>query len=137
MDIKKYNKPIHFTCPKCGADFEFNGGQIVKEREALKQEILVTNARMQAHKEEYGKDGYYKKLVRRHGELVARKHEIDIAYRQACEQGEQQLFIIFKKLVMKRLGKEETVKLLKEAEDDLSYNTYDSAIQNHNRFNGL
>lgn len=137
MDPRK-NKPIHFRCPKCGADFEFNGGQIAREKEELGQAIHVLNAKMQAHKQEHGtKDPYYAKLKRQKAELEARSAVVKSQYKLAAEQGEVQKLQIFVDLVKSELGKDKTVKLLKEAEDSMCYRNYDMAKQKYNTFNNL
>ena len=137
MDIKKFNKPIHFTCPKCKTDFEFNGGQLVKRKNQLKEEITVLQARMQNHKSEYGKDKYYQKLVVQKKEKEAQLQQIKTQVQIASEQSEIHLFILFKKECRKLLGDEVVNKLLEECEQELSYRAYDTAIQNHNNFNGV
>ena len=136
MDMKKFSKPIHFTCPKCHADFEFAGGTLVKRSDDLKKEIAVLMARMQSHKNEYGKDRYYKNLVRQLQEKQAQYREIKSQVQLASEQSEIHLFILFKKACKKKWGDEVIDKMLIECEQELSYRTYDMAIQNHNNFNG-
>jgi hypothetical protein len=137
MDLSKYNKPIHFTCPKCRADFEFNGGDLVRQKNQISEEMQVLTAKMQACKEEQGKNEYYHRLVRRYEEkksqLMALKHAIQLA----SEQSEVQLFILFKKECMRRYGKEEIIKILKECENEMCFRTYDMAIQDHNTFDGM
>lgn len=137
MDIRKVNKPIHFTCPKCRTDFEFNGGKLAQKKADMAYQIQVLKARMQTHRNRYGKDGYYHKLVKEEKELEAEYSKIKRLVQLACEQSENQLFILFKKECMARFGKEEVIKVLKDCEDQMSYRTYDMAIQDHNTFDGM
>lgn len=47
-----------------------------------------------------------------------------------------QTFQIFKNLVSERIGREEMLKLIKEAEDEMIYYDYDMATQKFTRFDG-
>lgn len=137
MDLRKFNKPIHFTCPKCRTDFEFNGGKLAQQKADMAYQITVIKAKMQAHRNEYGKDKYYYSLARKEKELTAEYTKIKKLVQLASEQSEAQLFILFKKECMARFGKEEVIKILKECEQEMSYRTYDMAIQDHNTFDGM
>lgn len=137
MDVSKYNKPIHFTCPKCRADFEFDGGKIVRYKNDLKYEISVLKARMQNHRNDYGKDGYYFKLAKQLKEKEAQYSQAKQAVQMASEQSEIHLFILFKKECKKRFGDEIINKILAECEQELSFRVYDMAKQDHNTFSGM
>ena len=54
--------------------------------------------------------------------------------RNLSENMELEKFKVFYKLVKHELGEEKTLKLIKEAEDCLVYNDYDTAIQRYSNF---
>lgn len=136
MDLKKYNKPIHFTCPKCHADFEFNGGELARRKEELGHEQHVLLAKIAAEKNRNPgiKTPYYRQLVKRLEESRANYSEIKSAVRLASENAELQVLQAFKKEIRRRLGDEVVNKILAECEAEMSFNDYDTAIQNHNNF---
>lgn len=136
MDLNKYSKPLHFTCPKCHADFEFAGGKAMREKTELAKEIEVIKAKMQTHRNQYGKDGYYRKLVKEFQDRSARYTEVKQIVQLASEISELQLFYAFKKECKRRFGEEVINKILEECEEALSYRVYDMAIQNHTNFDG-
>lgn len=136
MDIKNVRKPIHFTCPKCHADFEFNGGDIVRRKNELREELNILLAKMQTRRNEYGKDSYYKHLSKLMKDKQVEYGKAKKAVQIASEQSEIHLFILFKAEMRKLLGDEVVDKILQECEDELSYRVYDMAIQNHNNFDG-
>lgn len=134
MDLKKYKKPIHFTCPKCKADFEFAGGEIMRQKNELLEDIKVIKARMQNHRNEHGKDGYYFKLVKQLNDKEAQYQKAKHAVQIASEQSEIHLFILFKMECKRRFGDEVINQILEECEQELTYRVYDMAIQDHTNF---
>lgn len=136
MDVSKYRKPIHFTCPKCRSDFEFAGGKLVKEKNELAQRLSVIEAKMQNRRNECGKDAYYYKLLKEKKDILPRYTAVKQAVQLASEQSEIHLFIMFKKRLCEKYGKEEIIKLLQEFEDDLSYTTEELMRQKYNNFSG-
>lgn len=138
MDLKKYNKPIHFTCPKCHADFEFAGGEIVKQKNDIHQHLMIVNAKIQTElKRKHGhKTPYYYDLMKQAEDLKTQYSAIKKAAQLASEQSEIHLFILFKIACKKRWGDEVINKMLKECEEELVFKNYDMAIQKHNNFEG-
>ena len=134
MDLSKYSKPLHFTCPKCHADFEFNGNKAAREKAELSREIEIIKAKMQTHRNQYGKDGYYRKLVKQLQDKNARYSEVRQLVQMGSETGELQKYALFKKKCKQRFGEEVINELLNECEEELSYRIYDMAIQDHTNF---
>lgn len=137
MDISKCKKPIHFTCPKCHSDFEFAGGDIVKRKNELANEIGIIQAKMKTHKNLCGKDKYYHNLDKQLKDKMNQLREAKQAVQLASEQSEIHLFILFKKACKEKFGVELVNKMLEECENELSYKVYDMAIQKFNNFNNL
>lgn len=137
MDVSKFRKPIHFTCPKCHSDFEFAGGDIVRRKNELQMEIGIIQAKMKTHRNSYGKDKYYynlnKQLQDRQNQLRVAKQAVQLA----SEQSEIHLFILFKKACKEKFGDEVINNILEQCESELSYRVYDMAIQKFNNFNNL
>lgn len=135
MDLSKYYKPIHITCPKCHYELEFAGKKIVADKNELEDEVNTLRARIQAHVNKYGRDQYFynllKQLKEKETHLVRAKHLVQLIE----EQTELQLFIIFKKACIKEFGEEKINKMLKECEDELVYRTDDLAKQKYTNFN--
>lgn len=136
MNLKQ-TKPIHLRCPKCGHDFAYNSNHIEKEIDRLKCEISSIMSRIENYKREHKnwvKDTDYRNLQfalkRRQAQLV----EIKKARKATKIQIELQVNSIFRQLVRDRLGKEEVVKLLKEAEEQMVYYDWDMAKQTFTRF---
>ena len=48
-----------------------------------------------------------------------------------CEEGERQAFQAFKNIVKQNVGEETYIKWVNEAEDEIQYNIYDTAIQKY------
>jgi len=136
MDVGRFKKPIHFTCPKCHADFEFAGGEIVKRKNEVAHDVALLLSAIQKEKAEHGKTTRLKRLNVKLSEKQAELQRMKTAVQIASEQSELHLFILFKKECMKRFGEEVIVKMLEECEQELSYRVYDMAIQNHNNFDG-
>ncbi len=138
MDISKFNKPIHITCPKCHTDFEFAGKDLVREKNRLKNEIGIIKAKMRTQNLNYGKNNkYYKKLTKQLEDKLNEYRVVKQNVQLACEQSEIQLFILFKKMCKERFGDEVVNKMLIECENEMSYRIYDLAKQNHTNFDGV
>ncbi len=134
MDISKYSKPIHITCPKCGHELEFNGKDIIADKMRYKDEMLTLKARMQTHRNEHGKDGYYAKLLKQYDDALVRYQRAKQMAQLASEQSEIQMFCMFKKACMEEFGKEKIISMLEEIEKEISYRTEELMKQKYNNF---
>lgn len=136
MDLKKYTKPIHITCPKCHYELEFAGKQIMSDKNELADDIKTLKARMQTHRNEYGKDKYYFSLVKQLKEKEAQYIRVKQVVQFVSERSELHLFILFKTACKKKFGEEIINKMLKECEDEMVYKTDDLAKQKFTNFTG-
>jgi len=136
MELKQ-EKPIHLRCPKCGYDFAYNTNHIEEEIDTLKKEIASITSEIQRYKREhrnYSKEYGYRNLQfalrRRQSRLV----DVKKARKATAVEIKLQTNIIFRQLVEEKLGKEETLKLLREAEEQMVYYDWDMATQTFTRF---
>lgn len=136
-------KPIHLKCPKCGYDFAYNANHIEQQIEEVKEELLNIKAKIQQLNRDYPnkaqlkKNKEYRNLIAAQDRRIARLQHLKKARNGIHDKIENEKNEIFKQLVKSRLGLEEYMQLLQEAEDTMRYNTaYEMAIQDHNTFNG-
>lgn len=134
MDISKYKKPIHITCPKCHYEYELNGGQIIAEKNRLLDDFMTLKAIAQHHRNTYGKNKKYKELLKDLKTAEVKYIRAKQMVQFAAEQSEIHLFILFKKMCIEKLGKDEVIKMLEECENELSYRTDELAKQRFNNF---
>ena len=139
MELKQA-KPIHLRCPKCGYDFSYNTNHIEEEVDKLKNEITSISRQIAQYKAEnssdYNSKEWYKKAKKAVSIRQAQLSEVKKARKAAAVEIQLQTFQIFKNLVAERIGKEEMLKLIKEAEDEMIYYDYDMATQKFTRFDG-
>ena len=139
MELKQ-DKPIHLRCPKCGYDFAYNTNHVEERIDQLKQDIASISAQMKTFKTSnpgnyFGSEWYRKAkavLSRKQAQLVNAKK----ARKATAVEIKRQQNIIFYKLVCERIGKDEAIKLMKEAEEQLAYYEWDMATQTFTRFDG-
>lgn len=140
MELKK-EKPIHLRCPKCGYDFAYNTNHIEEEIDKLKNEITSISCQIAQFKAEnpknFAENEWYKKAKKAVAIRRAQLSEYKKARKATNIEIKLQTFEIFKKLVAERIGKEEMLKLVKEAEDEMLYYDYDMATQTFTRFEGV
>lgn len=140
MELKQ-DKPIHLRCPKCGYDFAYNTNHVEERIDQLKQDITSIMAQMKDFKAQnpvnYSKSDWYRKakaaLSHKQASLVNAKK----ARKATAAEIKRQQDIIFYKLVRERIGKDEALKLMKEAEEELVYYEWDMATQTFTRFDGV
>lgn len=140
MELKQ-DKPIHLRCPKCGYDFAYNANHVEERIDQLKEDISSIMAQMKDFKASnpanYFKSDWYRKaksaLSYKQADLVKAKK----ARKATAEEIKRQQNIIFYKLVCERIGKDEALKLMKEAEEELVYYEWDMATQTFTRFDGV
>lgn len=139
MELKQA-KPIHLRCPKCGYDFSYNTNHIEEEMDRLKNEITSISRQIAQYKAENPKDFQAKEWYKKAKKAVATKQAQLSEYKKARKatnvEIKLQTFQIFKNLVAERIGKEEMLKLIKEAESEMIYYDYDMATQKFTRFDG-
>lgn len=138
MELKQA-KPIHLRCPKCGYDFSYNTNHIEEEMDRLKNEITSISRQIAQYKAEnpdFQAKEWYKKAKKAVAVKQAQLSEYKKARKATNVEIKLQTFQIFKKLVAERIGKEEMLKLIKEAEDEMIYYDYDMATQKFTRFDG-
>lgn len=138
MDLKQV-KPIHLRCPKCGYDFSYNTNHIEEEIDTVKIEIASIMSEISDYKREhknYRSEKEYKTLVAALRRRQSRIAKLKKARKATAVEIKLQTGIIFKQLVEQKLGKEETLKLLKEAEEEMVYYVWDMATQTFTRFEG-
>ena len=138
MDISKYKKPIHYVCPKCGADMTFNGYELVKRKQSLAKEAEVIKTKMRNHENEFGKkDAYYGKLVKELKDTTNRLIEAKNEVSMASDIANREVFEVFKQLVKAEVGAEKFAKLIIEAEETVSYSDKDLAKQKFTNYQDI
>jgi DNA-directed RNA polymerase subunit M/transcription elongation factor TFIIS len=139
MDIRSQTKPIHLRCPKCGYDFSYNSRHIENEYDKVKTEIRVIIEKItEMNKDNVSKNApERKRLVKRLNDAQVRLAAIKRTRKSVSESIESDKEKIFRQKIKALIGEEKYVKLRQECEDEMAYNLYDMAIQNHNRFNNL
>lgn len=139
MELKQA-KPIHLRCPKCGYDFSYNTNHVEEEIDRIKNEITSISRQIAQYKAENPKDFQEKEWYKKAKKAVAIKQAQLSEYKKARKatnvEIKLQTFQIFKNLVAERIGEEEMLKLVKEAEDEMIYYDYDMATQKFTRFDG-
>lgn len=139
MELKQ-KKPIHLRCPKCGYDFAYNTNHIEEEIDTLKKEIVSITSDIQRYKRKhrnYNKEYDYRNLQCALRSRQCRLADLKKARKATAVEIKLQTNIIFRRLVEEKLGKEETLKLLQEAEEQMVYYDWDMATQTFTRFEGV
>lgn len=138
MELKQV-KPIHLRCPKCGYDFSYNTNHIEEEIDRLKCEINSIKNQIMEYKKKHPKtyrDAWYRKANAAMTARNAQLQELKKARKATAVEIKLQTNTIFRQLVEQKLGKEETMKLLKDAEEQMIYYNWDMATQTFTRFEG-
>ena len=136
----RQTKPIHLWCPECGYDFSYNTNHVEERIDNLKRDVASIMAQMKEFKAEHPSDyhrheWYWKAkaaLAHKQCELV----DVKKARKATVIEIKAQQSKIFYQLVKERLGEEETIKLMKEAEEQMIYYNWDMATQTFTRFEG-
>ena len=135
MDISKLKKPFHIVCPHCKKEVEIYANDIEKRYQNTKRELAEIAEQIRLFKSEYREDyktnKWFKSAQRAYAHKQQELCELKKTRGMLIEEGERQLFRAFKDIVKLNLGEEKTVKWLKEAEENIQYNTYDTAIQKY------
>lgn len=137
MDLKQ-SKPMHLKCPKCGHDFAVNTKRIEEDYMLLKAKATKIKAELEVLNERNvsQKSPERKRLKALLADTNAQIVAIKKVRKALSEESEIQKYIIFYKKVKSIIGEEMTVKLMKEAEEELIFREYDLAIQKGNNFTG-
>lgn len=138
MELKQ-EKPIHLRCPKCGYDFSYNTNHIEEEIDRLKCEITSIKNQMKKYKNSHPdsfRDSWYRRASAAISTKTVQLQELKKARKATAVEIKAQQNKIFYQLVKERLGADEALKLMKEAEDQLVYYDWDMATQTFTRFDG-
>ena len=138
MDLKQ-KKPVHLKCPKCGYDFSCNTNRIEEDYHKAKMKLASIKAKMAELKDKNcsKQSPEYKRLIRLQADTISQITAIKKTRAALMKEMELQKYTIFKDLVKGILGKEKTISLLKEAEDEMMFWEYELAMQRHNNFDGV
>lgn len=137
MDLKQ-TKPIHLKCPKCGHDFSCNTNKVEEDYNNAKIKAASIKAELAKMRQNNvsKKSPEYKRLLRLQEDTILQITAIKKARQAMNREMEIQKCMIFKNLVKGEIGEKRTIELLKEAEEEMCFYDYDTAIQKNNRFNG-
>ena len=137
MDLKQ-EKPIHLRCPKCGYDFSYNTNHIEEKIDSIKQNIASAMSQIKELKAAYPNNYYKQERYRRAQAALAHNQKALVNAKKARKatavEIQKQVNKIFYQLVCEKIGKDEALKLMQEAEDQLVYYTWDMATQTFTRF---
>lgn len=135
MDISKLKKPFHIVCPHCKKEVEIYANDIEKRYQKAKRELAEIAEQINLFKSEYREDYKTNKWFKSVQKAYAHKQqeicELKKTRGMLIEEGERQLFRAFKDIVKLNLGEETFMKWIREAENDIQYNTYDTAVQKY------
>lgn len=133
MDISKLKKPFHIVCPHCNKDVELWANDIERRYEKAKKELADIREQINLFNTEYHKDYKSNDWFKRVKKAYAYKCEEVAALKQTkkmlAQESEKQFESAFKDVVKRNVDHETFIKWVKEAEDDIQYNTYDTAVQ--------
>ena len=137
MDLKQ-RKPVHLKCPKCGHDFAVNTNRIEEDYMLLKSKATKIKSELELLNERNvsQKSPERKRLKALLADTNAQIVAIKKVRQALSRETEIQKHSIFYKKVKGIIGEEKTVKLMKEAEEELIFREYDLAIQKGNNFTG-
>lgn len=133
MDISRLKKPFHIVCPHCKKEVELWANDIEKRYEKAKKELAEMREQINLFNSEYREDYKSNDWFKRVKKAYAHKCEEVAALKQTkkmlSKESEKQFESAFKDVVKRNVDHETFIKWVKEAEDDIQYNTYDTAIQ--------
>lgn len=137
MDLRQ-SKPVHMKCPKCGHDFSTNTNKIVQDLQFQRNRINQINRAIKDAKDKglTKKSPQLKRLIQQREDCIQTLQALKAVNRNLAENAELEKYKVFVKLIKSQIGEEKTIKLLREAEEDIVYRDYDTAIQRHNNFEG-
>lgn len=135
MDISKIKKPFHIVCPHCHKDVEIWANDIEKRYEKAKKELADIKEQIDLFKSEYREDyktnEWYKKVRKAYAHKVEEVTELKQTKKMLAKESEKQFERAFYDVVKLSVDHDTFMKWVKEAEDDIQYNVYDTAIQKH------
>lgn len=137
MDLKQ-RKPVHLKCSNCGHDFAVNTNRIEEDYALLKSKATRLKAELELLNEKNvsQKSPERKRLRALIADTNAQIVAIKKVRQALSRETEIQKYIIFYNKVKSVIGEEKTIKLIKEAEEELIFREYDLAIQKGNNFTG-
>ncbi len=135
MDIKNLKKPFHIICPHCKKDVELWANDIEKRYEKAKKELSDIREQINLYNSEYREDYKNNEWFKRIKKAYAHKCEEVAALKQTKKmlekECEKQFERAFYDVVKRNVDHETFMKFVKEAEDDIQYNIYDTAVQKY------
>lgn len=134
-------KKMHLICPKCRHDLEYDREYIDRKEEQLRMEISSIDRQLQDFKAKnptgYKTDSWYRSAVKAKVTKQSQLSELRNFKKTANVHRELQLYHALKAYTKRQLGEEKYKKLMAELEEEMHYNAYDMAKQNHNNFQGV
>ena len=138
MELKQV-KPIHLRCPKCGYDFSYNTNHVEEEIDRIKCEITSIKSQMNEHKKNKPnryRDQWYRRASAAIAAKQAQLQELKKARKATAVEIKNQTNKIFYQLVKEKIGADEALKLMKEAEEQMVCYDWYMATQTFTRFEG-
>lgn len=133
MDSQRNPKPVHLVCPKCHYEFEYDVCYYDRKIADLKAEITDIMKQLEIFKSEYRPDFKTNKWrIQATQALAIKQKQISElkGFRKTANQiAKNQETEIFVRLVKEAIPEKQYRALWQQAEDEMKYNTYDTAIQ--------
>lgn len=136
MDVAKQKKPLHLHCPNCGHDISINGVKVKRNYDEARERVVIIEAKIANERKKNGKSAYYRKLIKDLEEAKVKVIKAKNDWSSICNHGEHELFILFKKKMCARYGRDKIIKIIEECEDEMFYHDNEFMKQNHNNFSG-
>lgn len=115
MDVR-YLKRVTVTCPCCHKELAFNGQKLHEKKKELQLDYARITEKLRSRKI---RDGYYKDLIRQQAEVLAALKDVKNQIDAASNITEKEVYEAFKQRMYQKLGREETLKILQECEEEL------------------
>ena len=135
MDIRNLKKPFHIVCPHCNKDVELWANDIEKRYEKAKKELAEIREQINLfnseYREDYKNNEWFKKVKKAYAYKNKEVAELKQTKKMLAKESEKQFESAFKDVVKRNVDRETFMKWVKEAEDDIQYNTYDTAVQRY------
>ncbi len=135
MDLSRMTKPFHIVCPHCHKEVELYANDIERRYERAKKQLADIREQINifnsVYREDYKTNEWFKKAKKAYAHKVEEVAALKQTKKMLAKEGEKQFESAFKDVVKRNVDPETFMKWVKEAEDDIQYNTYDTAIQKY------
>lgn len=135
MDLKSIKKPFHIECPHCRKEVEIYANDIEKRYERAKKELIEIKAQIDLYKSEYREDyknnEWFKRVKKAYAHKCEEVTKLKQTKKMLNKESEKQFERAFYEVVKMNVDNETFMKWVKEAESDIQYHTYDTAIQKY------